>query len=377
MRHALVSPAFQAGIAVLSLALIGGPEPTADQAIEGGSQLGSSRVLTTANVTANLTPTETPQPPAPAVSGTLDGVQQQVPCVRDDPLDPTLGEPCSSSVFSVLPSRDDCGSELNIILVTVAACSSTDDGALYVAGYRDITGTQRIALTTGELSPGDQVTTIALLADENIAAVRVQSNSMTFSCVKVASTCDEDDFCMPNACPIPGGGSDPSPTPTTFTPAYLPIAYSPSPPTPTFTSSPAPSPTPRGFMWKRMPEVLAILDEAALSTHVLEADHQSGSDLWSFDSRLLRSSDGGQKYLYTAHTRWTLNSLKVFWYEHAELCQRGIPEWCDTQYGKLENILFGVKEGGPWFLEYVQAVEAVCAEDPACNWGSLKVWPKP
>lgn len=94
-----------------------------------------------------------------------------------------------------------------------------------------------------------------------------------------------------------------------------------------------------------MLEVMAILDEAGLSTHVLDARHDD--EPFSLDYLRLRTHEGGVIEISTTYDDWTLQVSLTTWSSNAYHCQRGIPEWCGTQYGKLENILFGVKGGGP------------------------------
>ena len=184
---------------------------------------------------------------------------QQSTCARDKPLDPSQGENCSSSVFSVLPSEVLCDDGvLHVAFVTVSLCSTNtpSTGLVTITGYGDTSGSASamVARTLVRVGPEQQVETLTLASEESMASIRVESDQVSFSCVSISSTCDTEDACFPAACPLPGGG-DPSPTPTGSG------SSTPTPVLPTRTPTPTPDPTgsaliPRvyvGRMW-RVPE---------------------------------------------------------------------------------------------------------------------------
>lgn len=167
--------------------------------------------------------------------------------------------------------------------------------------------------------------------------------------------------------------AQPEPTPDaspSAPPAYLPLVLQPVP---------TPTPVYPGFMWKSMPEVVQIFEDAGLSVHIENAAFVSENER-VYDMRTIRTYAGRS---FTVETSHDATSLETVWFDHytwpSIFCFREFPlERCRLHAAKLENITLGVLlDGGPWVFDYLDALEPVCKADPDCDWGALDRYPDP
>lgn len=174
-----------------------------------------------------------------------------------------------------------------------------------------------------------------------------------------------DTYRAVKAQPEPTPGASPS-----AAPAFLPIVLQPVP---------TPTPVYPGFMWKTMPEVLAIFEDAGLSVHIEHAAFVTQNER-VYDTRTIRTREGRRLTVETSHDA---TSLENVWFDHyawpSIFCFREIPlERCRLHAAQLENITFGLLiDGGPWVFEYLDALEPVCKADPDCDWAALRRHPRP
>lgn len=151
---------------------------------------------------------------------------------------------------------------------------------------------------------------------------------------------------------------------STAAPAYLPLVLQPVP---------TPTPVYPGFMWKTMPEVLEIFEDAGQSVHIEHAAFVS-KNAYVYDKRTIRTYAGRSFTVETSHDATWLENV---WFDHytwpSIFCFREIPvDRCRLHAAKLENITLGVLiDGGPWVFDYLDALEPVCKADPDCDWGAL------